>query len=108
MTCGSGQRLKANEKTEAAPGFRLVKQYIFHWRVRLLHHFIDRHKRAGPSGTCLTMEEMLQLVFNYEKVQKKWSNKELDLVSNTKVKVPELQLVPPKPTPAAFLKHPPI
>lgn len=54
-----------------------------------------RFELESCTGTCLTMEEMLQLVFNYEKVQKKWSNKELDLVSNTKVKVPELQLVPP-------------
>ena len=43
------------------------------------------------TGTCLTREEMAQLVYNYEKVQSKWSG--MDLINGKKT--PQLELVTP-------------
>ncbi|MBR0462212.1 MAG: hypothetical protein IJJ00_05840 [Erysipelotrichaceae bacterium] len=44
------------------------------------------------TGTCLTREELAQLVYNYEKVQEKWSGAGF---SDYEFKIPELQLVTP-------------
>ena len=44
---------------------------------------------------CLTREELAQLVYEYEKVQDKWSGREYRYPSGKLLKVPELQLITP-------------
>ena len=46
----------------------------------------------GCLGTCLTREEMAQLVYNFEKIQSKWSNIP---IGDTGDKVPDLKLDTP-------------
>ena len=62
-------------------------------RASTLGKYRDRLRYALEiyTGTCITYEELAQLVYSYEKVQEKWSGEEI--VDG--VFVPELQLVPP-------------
>ena len=62
-------------------------------RASTLIKYRDRLRYALEiyTGTCITYEELAQLVYSYEKVQEKWSGEEI--VDG--VFVPELQLVPP-------------